>query len=74
MRPKALPDARELAQGRARRAERRRQQQPAPAPWRPEALDLPDAEVLEAAASIAVVPCAGRLVAAPVAKPQESRR
>jgi len=47
MEPRALPDTQELAQRRARRAERRRQQQAVPAPWPPPGIGLPDDETLE---------------------------
>jgi len=72
MRPKALPDARELAERRARRARRRRQrdqQQPEPAPpWPPAALELSPMAELEAA--FLVVPMGCRLVVVPVPKPR----
>ena len=76
MRPRALPDARELAERRARRAERRRQrdrQQPEPAPNVPAPFDLPSNQELEQASRMIALPVAGRLVPVEITKPQEAK-
>ena len=60
--PTALPTYQELARRRQRRAERRRQQQEPAPPWPPAGLELPDAQVLEAASTMLVAPAGSRLV------------
>jgi len=73
MQPRALPDAHDLAERRARRAERR-PQQPEPAPWLPEGTGLPDDATLEAAGRVVALPCARGLVPVKMnPTPQEPR-